>query len=64
MGAAGAVTVSASVPVCLPMPTSAASTGWPLTGGPRASAVSVQTDHLRGRVEPLCGQACGYHPSG
>ena len=53
MGAAGAVTVSASVPACPPMPTSAASTGWLSTGGPRASAVSVQTHHLRGTVVPL-----------
>ena len=44
--------MSASVPVCLPMPTSAASMGWPSTGGPRASAVSVQTHHLRGTVGP------------
>lgn len=41
MAAAGVVTVSASVPVWLPMPISAANTGWPLTGGPPASAVSV-----------------------
>lgn len=41
MAAAGVVTVSASVPACLPMPTSAASTGWSLIGGPPAFAVSV-----------------------
>ena len=45
--------MNASVPACPPMPTSAASTGWPSTGGPRASAVSVQTHHLRGTVVPL-----------
>ena len=44
--------MSASVPACLPMPTSAASMGWLSTGGPHASAVSVQTHHLRRGVGP------------
>lgn len=47
MAAAGAVTVSVSVPACLPMPTSAASMGWLWTGGPHASAVSIQTSCAR-----------------
>lgn len=53
MAVAGAVTVSASVPACPPMPTSAASTEWPSTGAPHVSAVSVQSPE--GESGALCG---------
>lgn len=53
MAATRVVTVSASVPASLLMPTSVASTGWLLTGEPPASAVSVPDNHPRDRVSPV-----------